>query len=153
MAPGYRSPFDHPPSPKPIHNGNVVPPALAIFLCISIIVCLILFVFCTATRHNQNTHLLHRDDASVPAQEMVLDQSSFPKNLFVRPAEHLQKAINIRDESRIDDMQQPLLPAGTHSNSPANDVEMATQRHDNVYKGSIHWHGINMLNTSWGWMA
>ncbi|KAF3068830.1 hypothetical protein CFAM422_007851 [Trichoderma lentiforme] len=153
MAPGYRSPFDHPPSPKPIHNADIMPLALAIFLCISIIVCLILFVFCTATRHNQNKHLLHRDDASAPAQEMVLDQSFFPKNLAVPPGEDPQRAVNIRDEHRIDDLQQPLLPAGTYNNSPANDAEMATRRHDNVYKGSIHWHGINILNTSWGWMA
>ncbi|KAL7804370.1 hypothetical protein V8C43DRAFT_267718, partial [Trichoderma afarasin] len=85
---------------------------------------------------------------------MVLGQTSFLKNLLVRPGEDIQRAIHIRDESRIDDIQQPLLPAaGTYSNSLANDVEMATRRHDNVYRGPIHWHGINMLNTSWGWMA
>ncbi|KAL6836364.1 hypothetical protein J3E69DRAFT_361655 [Trichoderma sp. SZMC 28015] len=133
MAPGYRSPFDHPPSPKPIHNADAMPPALAIFLCVSIIVCLILFVFCTATRNSHHKHLQHRDDASVPAQEMVLDQSSFLKNLVVRPGENPQRAVNVRDESRMDDIQQPLLPAaGTYSDSLANDVEMATRRHDNA---------------------
>lgn len=150
MAPGYQSPFDHAPSHKPIHNANAMPLVIAIFLCVSIIVCLALFVFCTVTRHNHHKHLRHRDEASVPAQEMVLNQSCFPKNLVVRPGEQLQRAVN---ESRFDNPQQPLLLAGRGSNSPVNDVEMATRRHDNVYRDSIHWHGINMLNTSWGWMA
>ncbi|KAL7963293.1 hypothetical protein V8C34DRAFT_87958 [Trichoderma compactum] len=149
MAPGYRSPFDHAPSPKPVQDANAMPPALAIFLCVSIIVCLTLFVFCTATRHNHHEHPQHRDEASVPAQQMVLDRSYFPKNLVVRPGEHLQRAVN---EGRFDDLQQPLLPAGRNSNS-ADDVEVATRGHDNVYRGPIHWHGTNMLNTSWGWMA
>ncbi|KAL6698299.1 hypothetical protein J3F84DRAFT_367121 [Trichoderma pleuroticola] len=148
MAPGYRSPFDHAPSPKPIYNADIMPPALAIFLCVTVIVCLTLFVFCTATRHIQ-----HRDDASIPAQEMALDQPCITKNLAVHLGEDVQRAVSIRDESRFDDVQQPLLPAGTCSNSPANHVEMATRRHDDVYRSSIHWHGINMLNTSWGWMA
>lgn len=152
MAPGYRSPFDHPPSPKPIHNADIMPPTLAILLCVSIIVCLILFVFCTATKHNHHKRLQHRDDTPVPVQEMVLNRSPVLKNLVVRPGEYLQKAINIREESCVDDMQQPLLSAERNSNSPANDGEMDT-RHDNVYRGSIHWHGTNMLNTSWGWMA
>ncbi|PKK46994.1 hypothetical protein CI102_9896, partial [Trichoderma harzianum] len=150
MAPGYRSPFDHPPSLKPIHNADVMPPALAIFLCVSTIVCLALFIFYTANHHK---HLQHRDDASVPAQEMALNQPFIPKNLVVRSGEDIQRAFNIRDESRTDDLQQPLLPAERNSNPPTNGVEMASRRHYNVYKDSIHWHGINMLNTSWGWMA
>ncbi|KKP04242.1 hypothetical protein THAR02_03651 [Trichoderma harzianum] len=152
MAPGYRSPFDHAPSPNPIHNTDVMPPALAIFLCASIIVGLTLFVFFCAANHHGN--LQQRNDASVPAQEMVTDLSSTTKDLILRPSEDIQRAIHIRDESCFDDIQQPLLPAaGTYSNSLANDVEMATRRHDNAYRGPIHWHGINMLNTSWGWMA
>ncbi|KAK4068572.1 uncharacterized protein Triagg1_7220 [Trichoderma aggressivum f. europaeum] len=150
MAPGYRSPFYHAPSPKPIQDADIIPPAIAIFLCVSIIVCLTLFVFCNATRHNRHKHLQHRDDASVPAQEMVLDQSCFSKNLVVRPGKDLQRAVN---ESRFDDLQQPLLTAEKSSKPPANGVEMVTPRHDNVYGGAIHWHGINTLNTSWGWMA
>lgn len=158
MAPGYRSPFDHPPSPKPIHNADVMLPALAIFLCMSIIVCLALFIFCTATKHNNHKHLQHRDEASVPAQEMILDQSSIPKNLVLRPGEDLQRAVSIRDsfvcnESRVDNVRQSLLPATIYSNSAANDVEIAAQRHLIVYKNSINWHGTNLLNTSWGWMA
>lgn len=153
MAPGYRSPFDHPPSPKLIHDADIMPPALAIFLCVSILVFLILFVFCTATRHNHHKHQ-HQDDASLTTQEMVLDQSSILNKLVMRPGEDLQKTVNTHDERRFDDIQQPLLPAaGTYSNSPANEMKIATQRHDNVYRGPIHWHGINMLNTSWGWMA
>ncbi|UKZ47415.1 hypothetical protein TrVGV298_001633 [Trichoderma virens] len=142
MAPGYRSPFDHAPSPKPIHIADGALPILAILLCVSIILCLALFTFCVAAaKHSQ--YLQPKDDNSVPAPEMAFDQSSVPKYLAVHSSEDSQRG----------NVQQPLLPTETYNSSPGEDVETAIRRAENVYKGSISWHGINTLNTSWGWMA
>ncbi|KAL7950328.1 hypothetical protein V8C42DRAFT_196057 [Trichoderma barbatum] len=155
MAPGYRSPFDHPPSPKPIQRADCMLPIVAILLCVSIILCLALFTFCAA--HNE--HLQPKDGT---AQEMTLDQVSIPKYLAARSSEDLRRAIDIREvfpreESGGDTVQRPLLPREPCSGPLREDqdpyvVKMASRRDTNGYEqGSINWHGTNTLNTSWGW--
>ncbi|KAL7938112.1 hypothetical protein V8C35DRAFT_330157 [Trichoderma chlorosporum] len=79
MAPGYRSPFDHPPSLKPIHSIDGLLPILAVLLCVSIVLCLALFIFDDTPKHDHHNSLEVNVDTSVPVQEMALD-GSIPKN-------------------------------------------------------------------------
>ncbi|RFU72491.1 hypothetical protein TARUN_9767 [Trichoderma arundinaceum] len=164
MAPGYKSPFDR---PLPSHRdgstptGAIICPLLAVLLCISIIFALALFAFHTTKNHSSPA----QDAQSHP--EMAVDQASAaPNYLAVRASRDPRKATNIRDifirgeSGQVDGGDaRPLLPRLAESHcDPLGErqaaIEMATQRDRNVHgKGSINWHGTNMLNTSWGWMA
>jgi hypothetical protein len=158
MAPGYRSPFNH-PLPHKTHTTAAIFPFLAIFLCLSIILCLILFTLCVTTSRDHD--LPQRDDNSTsvifPRPEMVLDEASAPDYLAMHTHRGPRKITNIRDVFPQDgDDIQPLLQGELYDDplEQSTSVEMTTRPDGNVHKkGSINWHGTNTLNTSWGWMA
>ncbi|TFB03377.1 hypothetical protein CCMA1212_004619 [Trichoderma ghanense] len=170
MAPGYRSPFDHPP-PHPKtgrgdHRSEAMLPSLAIILCISAIICIALIAIRSAAESTSVRGRQHgpKDDVLGPRPDMALNEAPTLNHLVERSEKEPPKVTDIRhmmlQEEAYDaergDVQQPLLPAEEHS-SPLGEhvsiIELAARQDDIRGKGSINWHGSNTLNTSWGWMA
>ncbi|KAH6607458.1 hypothetical protein Trco_003771 [Trichoderma cornu-damae] len=166
MAPGYRSPFNQPPSPRPSNATDAAFPFLAaVLVCASVLLCLVF----SALRASKEQNKTCAAPSSRPG--MALDRGPGPNYLALQRAikDTARGATNIRDMFPRDqggagivaaadddnDVVRPLLclpePCGDPSGEQPSVIEMATRRDGNVQsKGPVSWHGTNTLNTSWG---
>ncbi|KAK1252687.1 hypothetical protein MKX08_003874 [Trichoderma sp. CBMAI-0020] len=139
-----------------------------VFLCISIIICLVVFTFRATAHHGTSQReptSSNNSNNTSPCPEMVLDGASSPDYLTLRTQKDVRrKMTNIRNVFLYDERVyagdqegglQPLLPGELYDDPlEQTSVHAATGEHKNMQKkGSINWHGTNTLNTSWGWMA
>lgn len=137
-----------------------------IFLCISIILCLVIFTF-RATAHRGTSQREPTTSNNIsPCPEMVLDGASSADYLTLRTQKDTRrKTTNIRNVFLYDERVyvgdeesalQPLLPGELYDDplEQTGLVHTATRQDKKMQgKDSLNWHGTNTLNTSWGWMA
>ncbi|UKZ60450.1 uncharacterized protein TrAtP1_001730 [Trichoderma atroviride] len=149
-------------------STNFICTILPIFLCMSIIFCLVVFTF-RATAHHvtlQREPTNNNNNNTSPCPEMVLDGASSPDYLTLRTQKDARrKMTNIRNVFLYDERVyigdeesglQPLLPGELYDDPLVQTMSdhTVTGQHKNMQKkNSINWHGTNTLNTSWGWMA
>ncbi|KAH8129434.1 hypothetical protein ACSS6W_000729 [Trichoderma asperelloides] len=136
---------------------NAICIILPIFVCLSIMLCLVFFTV-RATAHDD---MRPRVSSSDP--ETVLDDD----HLVLRTRKDPQRRItNIRDiflrDERVylgdeESDMQPLLSGELYDNPldqpPSVHMAITGQGENMVGKHSINWHGTNTLNTPWAWMA
>ncbi|PTB45392.1 uncharacterized protein TrAFT101_000839 [Trichoderma asperellum] len=136
---------------------NAICIILPIFLCLSIVLCLVFFTV-RATAHDD---MPPRVSSSDP--ETVIDDD----HLVLGTRKNPQRRItNIRDiflrDERVylgdeESDTQPLLSGELYDNpleQPPSVHMVITGQGENMHgKHSINWHGTNTLNTPWAWMA